>query len=52
MIGREPAITSPLSSTRIGTLVFPLSRLTSARSRLRERHVQGELVYPATSFVS
>src|SRR5207253_10063788 len=51
-IGPEPVITSPLSSTRIGTPRCPLSCSTSARSRARDGHVQNFSVPPLTFFHS
>src|SRR5438309_3625293 len=47
-----PAMTSPLSKTRIGTARWPLSRSTSARSLAYECHVQGLRRPPLTRLIS
>src|SRR5207244_290736 len=47
-IAPEPTTTSPSSSTRMGTLRWPLSLSTSARSRPRLGHVQNFRVPPLT----
>jgi hypothetical protein len=48
MIRPEPAITLPLSSTRIGTSRWPLIATISARSRARLGHVQKNRRAPPT----
>jgi hypothetical protein len=48
MILLPPVITSPLSSTRIGTPLCPLSLLILARSLARDGQVHGVAMPPST----